>query len=334
MKVTVRQYRGQIQIFEDFDGSTSVGDFIKIIRNKFGISDEFNQIKLIYLGKVMEPDKTVEYHTKTNLNPTIILFVRQTEEAPAKQTQQFTPSSTIPPQTQPIQNLQPPTAPQQVPQQIPVNIGGTNLFQNLQPPSIPQQVPVNISGANLFQQLQQLFAPLAPQPIPTEPTYSVDQVHAIFPALMLFIRNNPVLFQAMTDQPNMMVSMLIQPVIRDFVANLLTQSDQILHAMETSGTYIAEAPVLGYTNNQPDSVTSDNPNINNTNSMPEPVENDSSGVPVNPMASITLNAEDEANISMLADMGFPRPFAARAYILAKKNLDLAASILFDGTEFN
>ena len=127
-----------------------------------------------------------------------------------------------------------------------------------------------------------------------EPTYQYKHVKAAMVVFFDFIRNNPQLRHLYeTNYTQLMTEILKNPMLDTVLKNVLSQSGQILSAME-SGTNLKV-------------------NING----------ESGGVD-----QIRLTKEDEANIEEIIDMGFDATLVIKTYVENGNNKDVALEKLF------
>lgn len=211
-------------------------------------------------------------------------------------------------------------------------------------------------------------ASIPPPPVPapavvTPPAvaYSVDQVHATLLVLLQFIRSHPVLSFMFMQNMSQLQTMLLDSGFKDVVRQILTQSNALIAGM-ASGSAVPiqiQGFDLGQSTTVPSSLVG--PTGTSTQTAVPDAEAEAEaeseaafslgaimqnvmgalgtgggggGVDLSAIASPPLTAEDNANIAQLVGLGFPEHRAKAAYLQCGKNLDVAASLLFEQSGLN
>jgi hypothetical protein len=321
MIVTVKNMH-QITHEFDVDINISLVDFHKQVCEKF----DYENARLIYSGRIMnltdnlsqymkETDRgfvvvmKVNTSTNTNVNPTYtslntintslntINTSLNTTNTSSTQAQinapQTIPPQTIPPQTIPPQTIPPQTiTPQTIQSRIPImSIAPTTNNQTTNNQTTNNQTTNN------------------------EPTYNVRQVRATLIGLLRFISTNQLLNYTYFTSPNDFYHIMQSDTFVDVIQQILNSSTEIADTLDGNGDMNIEInhPVT----REPTQVNRETNNANietNHTNREQPTE---------------FTEEDINNIQTLVSFGYTEQHAAVVYVMAHKNLNLAASLLLD-----
>lgn len=154
----------------------------------------------------------------------------------------------------------------------------------------------------------------------TDQQYTIEQIHATLPIFFMFVSQNPMLLGLYNSSPQQFASVIAQPFFRGLVTSIMAQTAQIIDAINGNGNVGVEVPTMQGLQQIHDMqmAQSGTAASGTIASVPDTTP------------EFVLTAEDDAVISNLVDMGFPRDRVIVAYRLCNKNVDQTASLLFDG----
>jgi hypothetical protein len=203
----------------------------------------------------------------------------------------------------------------------------------------------------------------APTPAPTPASapevpatgtaaYSVDQVHATCIVLLQFIRSHPVLSFLFMHNMSQLQTILLDSGFKDVIRQILAQSNALISGMASG--HNVPIQIQGFNLGQPAAVPSSligPTGISTQASIPDDEEfplgtimqnimgalggggstssGDGSDPDISALATAPLTPEDNANIQQLVGLGFTEHRAKTAYLQCGKNLEVAASLLFE-----
>lgn len=125
-----------------------------------------------------------------------------------------------------------------------------------------------------------------------------DKLRAALVGMLVFVRSQPQMMELFNNNFEAFAQIIMSPQFKpmfDSMLNDISAGDEQL-------------------DNLTDSVLSHGNSHNNTSQQPQ---------------TVSLTQEDISNIGTLEALGFPKQECVQAYVLANKNLDLAASMLMD-----
>lgn len=125
-----------------------------------------------------------------------------------------------------------------------------------------------------------------------------DKLRAALVGMMVFVRSQPQMMELFNNNFEAFAQIIMSPQFKPMF-------DSMLNDISAGNEQL---------DNLSDSVLSHNHGHNNTSSQAQ---------------TVSLTQEDLNNISTLEALGFPKQACLQAYVLANKNLDLAASMLMD-----
>ena len=125
-----------------------------------------------------------------------------------------------------------------------------------------------------------------------------DKLRAALVGMMVFVRSQPQMMELFNNNFEAFAQIIMSPQFKpmfDSMLNDISAGDEQL-------------------DNLTDSIQSHGNSHNNSSPQPQ---------------TVSLTQEDISNIGTLEALGFPKQECVQAYVLANKNLDLAASMLMD-----
>jgi hypothetical protein len=192
-----------------------------------------------------------------------------------------------------------------------------------------------------------------PAPVPEAPTtttttgavaYSVDQVHATCIVLLQFIRSHPVLSFLFMQNMSQLQTILLDSGFKDVIRQILSQSNALISGIASGHNVPIQIQGfnLGQTSAVPSSLigptgTSTQSSVSDDEEVPLDaiMQNimgalgSGSGGTGPDLSAVPLTPEDNANIQQLVGLGFTEHRAKTAYLQCGKNLEVAASLLFE-----
>lgn len=304
MQITVKDLKQNSHVFNDVDSDQTVASFAEEVIQEFKYTDG---VKLIYCGKILEHNKLLSEYFKEVNNGYVVCMPEKTKK-----------------QTESIPAPAPAPAPA-APAPAPVSNINTN-------PNLPRLQPLQETN--------------------NTHTYSIDQIRAILLVFTRFIKVSPELFYMFCTNDTNFQSFLMSPVFASQVLTpLIEGSSQVLTSLQNGIDVAVQIPIFGYTQNNNTNNTNNNTTntINTTNSEQESVttisqttgvqlstNSDILNTPItigeNTSTTTTFTEQDLQNIKDLCEFGFQESQVIRVYVMANRNKELAASMLYEFTE--
>ena len=304
MQLTVKDLKQNSHVFTDIESDQTVANFAEEVKKVFNYTDS---VRLIYCGKILEHNKLLsEYFKEVNTGFIVCMPEKTKTETPQKSTQMQS-------QPQPQQNT---------------TITSPRLNTN---PNLPRLQTSAHATANTTQNASS-----------NNGTYTTDQIRAILLVFTRFIKVSPELFYLFSTNDAAFQSFILSPTFTNQVLQpLLESSSNVTTALQNGTDVAVEIPIYGTPNNT--HVNNTNTNINTTNVT----NNETTGtdeVPdttslfdipqTNDDLSTTLTEQDKQNIKDLCEFGFQENYVTRVYLIANRNKEVAASMLYELGDMN
>ena len=180
------------------------------------------------------------------------------------------------------------------------------------PASVPASTPISASAGT---------------PAVTNNTYSVEQVHAMMMVFTRFIKASPDIFYMFSTNDAQFQQFMLSPIFMSGVLQpIASSSTDIMNAIQNGTDINVPIPLFGNTTSGLTPTTSTTPSTGPTQTTGES--------PLEPLTSpfdnsTTLSQDDHKNIDELCQLGFDKTIVTQAYVMAGKNKDLTASMLFE-----
>jgi len=157
-------------------------------------------------------------------------------------------------------------------------------------------------------------------------TYTLEQIQTMMIVFARFIKTSPDIFYLFSTNDAQFQQFILSPIFMSGVLQpLASTSNQIVSAVQNGTDINVPIPIFGHTNGDLQSTgTSQSTGISqtSTNEANEPLS-------FSPDNSTTLSQDDHKNIDELCQLGFDKTIVTQAYVMAGKNKDLTASMLFE-----
>ena len=295
MQITVKDLKQNSHVFNDIDSDQTVASFAEEVIKEFKYTDS---VKLIYCGKILEHNKLLSEYFKEVNNGYVVCMPEKTK----KQTESVSATPVAPAASVA------PTAP-------------TNPVLNTNP-NLPRLQPLQTNNnAN---------------------TYSIDQIRAILLVFSRFIKVSPELFYMFCTNDANFQSFLMSPVFASQVLTPLVEgSTQVLTSLQNGTDVAVQIPIFGYPQNNNNNTTNSGQETTTTSVSPTTgaqlsTNSDVLNMPItteeNTSTSTIFSEQDLQNIKDLCEFGFQESQVIRVYVMANRNKELAASMLYDFTE--
>jgi len=252
-----------------------------------------DSVRLIYCGKILDHSKLLSEYFKEVNNGFVVCM-------PEKSKQTTTTSQSTEPTPQIEQVTQPVSTSSQQPSQ---NRPTVNQNPNLQ--------RIQSSTTNTG-------------------SYSIDHIRAILLVFSRFVKVSPELFYMFSTNDVSFQSFILSPSFTtEVLTPLVESSTAVLNGLQNGTDIAVEIPIFGRSNN----TTTTNHTTNNDNAT----TNDMSLFSDTPLSTpeshlTTLTEQDKQNIKDLCEFGFQENHVTRVYIMANRNKELAASMLYELSE--
>ena len=168
-----------------------------------------------------------------------------------------------------------------------------------------------------------------PAPTPIEnTTYTLEQIRAMMLVLTSFIKATPDIFYMFSTNDAQFQQFMLSPIFMSrILQTLASTSNQIVSVVHNNTDINVPVPIPIFSNTNGvlqstgTSQSTGTPQTS-TNEANEPLSFSSDN-------STTLSQDDHKNIDELCQFGFDKTIVTHAYIIAGKNKDLAATMLFE-----
>ena len=166
----------------------------------------------------------------------------------------------------------------------------------------------------------------APTPIGNT-TYTLEQVQAILMVFTRFIKASPDIFYMFSTNDAQFQQFMMSPIFMSGVLQpIASTSSDIMNAIHNGTDINVPIPIFGHTTNGIMQSTGTN--------LSSGTQQTTSGENNEPLTfssdnSTTLSQDDYKNIDELCQLGFDKTIVTQAYVMAGKNKDLTASMLFE-----
>jgi len=292
MQLTIKDLKHKEQVIDNLEITDTVESLCEKVKLKYEFTEEIG-VKLIYCGRVLDKNKQLsEYFKESGNNYVVCMQDRQkTQIQPVQPVQPTQP-------TQPVQPVQP--------------VQPTQPVQPVQPtqPTQPTQSVQNQTDM-----------------------YSIEQVRAALIVYTQFIHSSPELFYLSCTQPQELINIMATEMFTTTIVRpILATTNQVIDAINNNSEVNVDIAIP---------IRSINHSIFQQRTQAQPQQQQQvqpqqqSQVPNAPINLFdttnndNLSQTDLNNIEDLVSLGFPNDIAKQAYIMANKNKEMAASVLFE-----
>lgn len=159
-----------------------------------------------------------------------------------------------------------------------------------------------------------------------EDVYSIDEFHAILPALFLYLHTDPVLSQIANQDPLQLINVIAQPVFRDVLVSLLEQTNQLIPQIDQQNIQNLVEINNSNVNLDRNGDLNDDSHDDLNNDSHDDLNNDLNDDP---------NDEEKINEMSTLIPTVPKDIIRQVFINNGRDMDLTMSILLDmSDEFN
>lgn len=185
------------------------------------------------------------------------------------------------------------------------------------PASAPAPVPASASAP---------VPASAPAPV-ANTTYTLEQVQAMLMVFARFIKASPDIFYMFSTNDAQFQQFMLSPIFMSGVLQpIASTSNVIMNAIQNGTDIDVPIPIFGHTTNGLMQSTG----TNQSSGTPQTTSTDNNEpLSFTPDNSTTLSQDDLKNIDELCQLGFDKNIVTQAYVMAGKNKDLTASMLFE-----
>lgn len=294
MQITVKDLKQNSHIFNDVDSDQTVSSFAEEVKKVFNYTDS---VRLIYCGKILEYEKLLSEYFKEVNNGFVVCM-------PEKSKQQTTMSIITPSEsasvTEPISTRTPPPS------------------RPLPMPS-SMSIPVMQSTPNITNNM----------------TYTIDEIRAILLVFSRFIKVSPELFYMFATNDASFQSLILSPTFTSQILTpLLESSNTVMQGLQNGTDIAVQIPIFGRTptttsqthfTDGDDVITTDEMSSNALDMVTTELN-------TTELNSTAFTVQDKENIRDLCEFGFQESHVMRVYVMANRNKELAASMLYELSE--